>query len=244
MAHPALQPDAMACLVRDILRGKDLSQVTAKIVRENVRERLGPIACQDLQALKLSVKAALDVVLQEPVAPPATPPQPEKAVNVSEDEEEEVRRPKKRPRAMENDALTGLALPDASVASPVVAAGSPVMTTTEDPVVTAANPPAVRRRGRSSMSKVAHARLEARLKRLLGVCRQLRCPVPPSRLKNRSVEEKADAVVEFLEGKGVKVTDPAKMTKTDILEHRNRIEHEKELDGLDARYVFLSLLWC
>lgn len=80
---------------------------------------------------------------------------------------------------------------------------------------------------------------EKHLEKLRSVCRQLGCPAPPMRLRNKSVLEKCAAILEHLEDKGVQVANPASLTAREIQRHRARLERDKELAGLDTRFVCL-----
>lgn len=97
------------------------------------------------------------------------------------------------------------------------------------------------KRKRSSSSGL---KTENHLEKLRSICKQLGCPVPPMRLRNKSVSEKCAAVLEYLYGKGVHVPNPTLLTRKEIQKHRSRLEREKELAGLDTRFVGLPHYVC
>lgn len=98
---------------------------------------------------------------------------------------------------------------------------------------------AKRKRSNSSGLKT-----ENHLEKLRSVCKQLGCPIPPMRQRNKTVPEKCAAAIEHLYAKGVHVPDPTLLTRKEIQKHRARLEQEKELAGLDTRFVCFSLYVC
>jgi hypothetical protein len=73
--------------------------------------------------------------------------------------------------------------------------------------------------------------IDANLQRILRIARELGCPVPPSRLRC-DASEKEDACNEYLKSKGV--GNVLLMDKREINSLRRKLEHERELAGLDA----------
>lgn len=85
--------------------------------------------------------------------------------------------------------------------------------------------------------KSASMRTEKYLGKLRSLAKQLGIPVPPSRYRGTTTEEKSSNILAFFVSKGFKMEDPTRMTRDEIAGHRKRLEQEKELDGLDVRYV-------
>jgi hypothetical protein len=73
--------------------------------------------------------------------------------------------------------------------------------------------------------------IDAKLQRILRIARDLGCPVPPSRLRC-DASEKEDVCNDYLKSKGV--GNVLIMDKREIKSLRRKLEHEKELAGLDA----------
>lgn len=98
------------------------------------------------------------------------------------------------------------------------------------------------KRRKSSNSKTPSGKVGKQFAKLLQICRALGQPVPPSRLKNKNTVDKCASVVQFLVSKGIDKANPALLTRKEIAQHRARLEKEKELEGLDTKYVFLHVL--
>lgn len=78
---------------------------------------------------------------------------------------------------------------------------------------------------------------ERRLEKLRSICRQLGSMTPPARMRGKSVPDKCTAVLEYLRQKGIEDPDPTSLTRKEVAVHRARLEQEKELAGLDTRFV-------
>lgn len=91
----------------------------------------------------------------------------------------------------------------------------------------------------SKSAQKSDEQIDPRVRKLLGIARELGIPVPPSRLRC-PVGKKFDACVEYLRLKGVGNPDLLNMRKHDIAKLRTKLENERELDGLDSSNIIRS----
>lgn len=94
----------------------------------------------------------------------------------------------------------------------------------------------------SSSSKTSKNRLQSKqtqgdlkLNKLNAVLRELGLRMPTRKLQGKNASQKCDAVMEYLHSKNI-TGDPTLLSKRDLSRHRNRLEREKDLLGIDTRY--------
>lgn len=76
-----------------------------------------------------------------------------------------------------------------------------------------------------------------KLQRLKKLCGRLGLNPPRPRVRGKTEAELCAQILEFLRSKGVKSENPWRLSKHEVEAHKERIAHEKELEGLDARCV-------
>lgn len=97
-------------------------------------------------------------------------------------------------------------------------------------------PIAKRRRKRTSSSTESSE--EKHLKKYLSIARSIGYRVPPIRFRGKStIAEKREAVINYLREKGFNILDKANTTPQGIERFRRKADQEKELAGLDTRFV-------
>lgn len=77
----------------------------------------------------------------------------------------------------------------------------------------------------------------SRLDKLKAVYRDLGLRAPFMKLGGKTDEQKFDYLTEFLSTKGVKSNDPLTLSKHDLRKHRERLEREKDMVGIDVGFV-------
>lgn len=269
-------------MVQDILTGQDLSQITGKIVRDKVIQRLGDRAGDNFSHVKQAVKSALNAVLNStsnpaPAPPPPQPkPQPDAATveehhgpqspdkhdQSNEDHaspepqqsSEDHASPETQPPVQEDDLFGDQPVKKSFVARK---RARRVALSDSDSQSDSDSPAKARRKKASSATVSKRQRVVARrqrtapnsraarrLRKLINLCRKLGCTAPPSKLRGKGDEEKYNNVLSHLHSRGVDDPDPLRMTPNEIEKHRKRIARDKEMEGLDVRYVAQNLNYC
>lgn len=77
---------------------------------------------------------------------------------------------------------------------------------------------------------------DKKLEKLNGALRALGLRMPVRQLMRKTSAQKCDAILQFLQTKDID-TDPTLLSRRELAKHRKRLETEKELLGIDTKYV-------
>lgn len=98
------------------------------------------------------------------------------------------------------------------------------------------------KRERSSSSKTATGSGNKEYDKLNAVLRGVGLRLPPIKLRIKCLDERCEAIIDYLKSKGIDHPVPTSMSQLELDKHRLRLEHEKDMIDIDVRYVLVFFL--